>query len=425
MNQSAGLLPAGPAIDVPESEISRLVGYPSQQPLEGRAKELMDLARSWYQQFGAPWIYHRIREIEAIEEDRVLLSGGAVLTSQKLAERLSQTGAHQVLLFAASAGERVSEEIIRLWQRDHPDEGFLLDAYASGIVEQLALKTGILLCEWAEPQGLTALAHYSPGYAGWDVSEQSILFESLIEGTSAPLPGPLEVMPSAMLKPQKSMLGVFGLTRYPERVTQSPELCPCLDCPYPDCAYRRAPRSNDADKDPYCAFEGVEPGKAPAQPKVAPRPDEEPSYAFPKKALERWSRELLELTFDDDQSVQARFRYDGNTCSNSGFPLSYTFNVELSSCDDGYRILSSSCRPRPEDGGTEAMCAYIADPAGLMNQMENYRPLLGSPLSEALDWAPDVMPSGCFCAQAHRDHKWRIVFQTIHYGLRKHECTDS
>ena len=46
-------------------------------------------------------------------------------------------------------------------------------------------------------------------------------------------------------------------------------------------------------------------------------------------------------------------------------------------------------------------------------------PLLGRPLDEALDWGPRSSPSACLCTQASRNHKWRIVLQTIHYGLTR------
>jgi hypothetical protein len=63
------------------------------------------------------------------------------------------------------------------------------------------------------------------------------------------------------------------------------------------------------------------------------------------------------------------------------------------------------------------MCAYIDDDAALMAPLDEYHPLVGRPLREALDWSPPVSPAGCLCSRPSQDHKWRIVLQTIHFAL--------
>ena len=45
--------------------------------------------------------------------------------------------------------------------------------------------------------------------------------------------------------------------------------------------------------------------------------------------------------------------------------------------------------------------------------------LRGAPLEDALTWNPEVNPAGCVCTEACRDHKWRIVYQTIAFALEE------
>ena len=72
---------------------------------------------------------------------------------------------------------------------------------------------------------MAVLPHYSPGYPEWDIAEQAALL-ALLTASAAPLPGPLEVLDSGMLRPKKSLLAVFGLTRHVERVPRLADLVP-------------------------------------------------------------------------------------------------------------------------------------------------------------------------------------------------------
>ena len=60
------------------------------------------------------------------------------------------------------------------------------------------------------------LPHYSPGYPEWTIDEQPLLLDVI----RAPQPAavPLEVLESGMLRPKKSLLAVFGVTRHIDRV---------------------------------------------------------------------------------------------------------------------------------------------------------------------------------------------------------------
>ena len=51
------LIDTNPDINVRDSEYKRLLGYPPNYELEGRAKELAGWARQWYMENGKPWVY--------------------------------------------------------------------------------------------------------------------------------------------------------------------------------------------------------------------------------------------------------------------------------------------------------------------------------------------------------------------------------
>jgi hypothetical protein len=84
---------------------------------------------------------------------------------------------------------------------------------------------------------MAVLPHYSPGYPGWDVAQQSRLLGLL--KTARSLPGNLEALESGALLPKKSLLAVFGLTRQTDGVRRLTELVACESCSLPACQYRR------------------------------------------------------------------------------------------------------------------------------------------------------------------------------------------
>ncbi len=228
-----------PDTAVQASEHQRLLGYPRERALDERARALARGAREWYAEHGRPWVYAReAASLELVGEEGVAIEG-VRFTSPRLHGTLAAAGADRVVLVALSAGPELEREAQRLWREGRPDESFFLDAYGSAVVEHLATSTGARLCAAADELGQAVLPHYSPGYPGWDMTGQHRLLE-LIAGAAA-LPGPLEALESGMLRPQKSLLAVFGLTSHTERVRPLTELVPCESCTLPGCGFRRAP----------------------------------------------------------------------------------------------------------------------------------------------------------------------------------------
>lgn len=161
-------------------EYSRLLGYPWGKPLEGEVLLRAEEAISWYREHGRPRVYLRFLGEEAVA--------------------------------AITAGSEVESEIAKLWESDRVDEAYFLDRLAAGIVERLAKELG---------------PHESPGYAGFPLEEQHALFAEL-----APLAPEIEILPSGMLRPRNSLLGIFPLEG---RESANP----CFRCGLPRCSFRR------------------------------------------------------------------------------------------------------------------------------------------------------------------------------------------
>jgi hypothetical protein len=222
-----------PAVTVQTTEYQRLLGYPPTHELEGRAKELAEWARAWYAERGRPWIYAREARSVGMGGASVVIDG-VRFHSGVLRRRFEQAAAESAVLAAVSAGPEIELEAQKLWREEKPDEYYFLEVLGSVVVERLAAMTGAHLCTWADGQGMAVLPHYSPGYPGWDVAEQSRLLELFQH-----LPGHLEALESGALRPKKSLLAVFGLTRQTQGVRRLTEMVACESCSLPACDFRR------------------------------------------------------------------------------------------------------------------------------------------------------------------------------------------
>jgi hypothetical protein len=127
----------------------------------------------------------------------------------------------------------------------------------------------------------------------------------------------------------------------------------------------------------------------------------------------------------EDRSIEARFRYEGTTCSNLGRPLAYEYVIKLDGPENGYRITETACAPAPGDTGYAAMCEYINDGEKLTAAIARECPLAGRPLNDVLMWKRPFSPAACYCDAESRMHKWGLVLEVIHFALARRHAEQS
>lgn len=366
---------------IPTGLYCRHLGLPSESDLDEASRSLGEKAGNWYRANGRPWTCSRLAALQGIEEDSVRLDDGTLLSSRVLAEGARRSGTHSISILAVSAGAEVDEKIAGLWADDKPDEAMFLNAYAAALTEHLRTLEAEKILKTFSADDMTVLPYYSPGYDGWDLADQAALLTCISDS----LCGPLEVLPSGGLKPAKSAFAVFAVA------------CTTLaDVP------------GDYWQEIY-----TELSSRSRTPKTGS------TYAFSEKALAGWKEKRLEIHGDGDH-LHTVFRFDGSTCTNLGLPLLFEYRVELSrQGGDDYQLLGLSCEPHPDDTGHTGMCSYLQDAGAILEKIRVPPALPGNSLGKVLEWDPPVSPAGCLCAQSSRDHKWRIVLQTLHYALLK------
>jgi len=408
-----------PEVTVQEAEYKRLLGFPPHYDLDGRTRELADAATQWYAEHGRPWIYARQTSGIKLTNDRIQLDGSE-FSSQQLHDQFASANANAAVMVVVSAGKECEERARELWQENKPDEYFFFEMFGSAVVENLITVASGKICGWADAQGMVALPHYSPGYSGWDVSDQVKLWNLILPKNGRALPGELHVMDTGMLRPKKSLLAVVGITADAERARHFAKLVPCENCSLPACQYRRAPYKHSRPPIEDVRRLQAAPLSSNGKPSHMSPLTQEAKYSVNYRALRKWSQERLALKALPDGSIEAQFRYDGTTCSNMGQPLQFLYHIKLSPPADGYRIVEANCTPAPNDTGHTQQCEYLNDAIGLMGSIANEKPLLGRSLNDVLAWERAANPSGCYCDIERRMHKWGLVFEVIHHALVQH-----
>jgi hypothetical protein len=230
--------------------------------------------------------------------------------------------------------------------------------------------------------------------------------------------GKLEVLETGMLRPKKSLLALFGLTRNLEKARQFAKLIPCENCSLPGCNYRRGPYKHALPQiENVRTLQRNSLKNSEEKKSLESAAVQKPKYKTNLRALEKWSRERLQLNFLPDNSIEAKFHYAGTTCSNMGRELEYDFHVRLASPANDFQILEMNCAPAVGDTGHRFQCEFLKDAKNLTQKISDEKPLLGRPLREVFNWERAYNPAGCFCDIERREHKWGLVFEVIYFAL--------
>jgi hypothetical protein len=175
-----------------------------------------------------------LREVIPGDDDTELQFGGkAFATGNIIAAQMRK--AERMAVFVCTAGNDINEWSRQLFKKGNELKGYIVDAVASETVEKAMDKLQSALCEEMEEKGLRITNRYSPGYCGWTVSEQHLLFSLLPEGFCG-----VSLTDSALMVPIKSVSGIVGIG---SRVSKSGYKCNL--CDMENCIYRTRKKLKD------------------------------------------------------------------------------------------------------------------------------------------------------------------------------------
>jgi cobalamin-dependent methionine synthase I len=142
----------------------------------------------------------------------------------KIIERQLQ-GAEGYALFICTSGTEFESFQQRLKQEGDMVRVFIADALGSVIAEKCADKMEQALQENIDKLGWKHTNRFSPGYCGWHVAQQQVLFP-LFDGHTCGV----QLTDSSLMVPIKSVSGIMGVGREVRKLDYTCGLCTFEKC---------------------------------------------------------------------------------------------------------------------------------------------------------------------------------------------------
>lgn len=172
-----------------------------------------------------------LRTLPVTRDGDRLTAAGVTLTIPRVAERWGAVD--EIVAGVCTIGDALERRASALWEARELPLAMMLDSVGSGAVESLAEYVNDQLCQEGIARAVKVTNRVSPGYGGWDVAEQRLLWQ-LCSGDAIGV----SLNDACFMTPTKTLTILVGAgtnARVDDYFSQ------CARCWMRDCAYRRAP----------------------------------------------------------------------------------------------------------------------------------------------------------------------------------------
>ena len=216
-------------IDIDKDKVCQYIGYEANSNPPARIISLIDEYVENAQDIIGPSYSYSIRNIERVHGASAFVDGSIVFESDVVAQLLEQC--NQVAVFVVTIGECLEETASSLADNSSVLQAAVLEAMGSEAVESVADFVQDKLGSMVQNHGFVISRRFSPGYCGWDIEQQNMVFRAL-DGNSAGV----DLSDSCLMIPRKSISGIIGIGPSDGNVDR---YNPCGFCDKCDCASRR------------------------------------------------------------------------------------------------------------------------------------------------------------------------------------------
>jgi hypothetical protein len=172
-----------------------------------------------------------VRTVAVRPNGDCLTAGDVTLTIPRVAERWGAV--ETITAGVCTIGDALEQRASELWEARELPLAMMLDSVGSGAVESLAEYVNDELCREGVARGVKVTNRVSPGYGGWDVAEQRLLWR-LCPGERVGV----TINDACFMYPTKTitiLAGAGTAARVDDYFSQ------CARCWMRECAYRRVP----------------------------------------------------------------------------------------------------------------------------------------------------------------------------------------
>ena len=199
------------ALEITPVDIYEQMGYHGEEPDEATRKEVqavLEEVRPWLR---PQFCYLVIKELPEFDMGKIILR--------------QLRGSEAYALFICTSGTEYEAYLQRLKDNGDMVRVFIADALGSVIAEHCADQMEICLQESIDKLGWRHTNRFSPGYCGWHVSQQQLLFP-LFGGQTCGVC----LTESSLMVPIKSVSGIIGLGEKVRKLDYTCGLCDFKQC---------------------------------------------------------------------------------------------------------------------------------------------------------------------------------------------------
>jgi len=214
-------------LNITKSQIEKAMGFKSgnsPDPFPGLIDEILDIALT-YSSIEGGYIVRGDISFDLINHK--LIIGAVDFRTQKIViEQVKKS--EKMALFLCTVGPEIGEWSKKLMSEGKTLKGYIIDVVGSEIVESAMDNIQNSLEMEMKNQGLYITNRYSPGYCGWNVSEQQKLFTFFPKNFCG-----IKLSDISFMYPIKSVSGIIGIGKNVEKNNY-----PCKQCDDKNCIYR-------------------------------------------------------------------------------------------------------------------------------------------------------------------------------------------
>ena len=214
-------------LNISKSQIEKAMGFEpgnSPNPLPGLINEVLDIANTYCSIEGG---YVVREDINFDLKNHKLIVGIIDFSARKIVINQVKKS-EKIALFLCTAGPEIGEWSKKLMSEGETLKGYIIDVVGSEIVESAMDSIQNSLEEDMKHQGLYITNRYSPGYCGWNVSEQQKLFTFFPDDFCS-----VKLSDTSLMYPIKSVSGIIGIGKEVKKNN-----FPCKLCDDKNCIYR-------------------------------------------------------------------------------------------------------------------------------------------------------------------------------------------
>lgn len=220
-------------LNIDREEVLRYQGYskkrvkkPNQNILRITEEEI----NRGYNLFKPQGIYSLIKIICFTSRGRIDLEDELVFRFSKSLINQSKGSSH-FLVGVITIGDFLEKKVSELFSQGEYPRALALDAVGTVAVEDFSREVRKLARQEVKEQGFKTSRHFSPGYGGWEISQQDIIFRTIPADNIG-----VRLTKGYMMLPQKSLSWAIGVGK--EIFTSSEEDNNCENCQSKYCNYK-------------------------------------------------------------------------------------------------------------------------------------------------------------------------------------------